>query len=116
MSAEEKQHFIQVDKIDDEEGHLYKIQLLADHWINPVADQQSADVENSQSKKLEATCPELVITDTDEKPQLDEPAESIQPDQPDSLFPTEVDEIDITDAQDRISKLILENTRHFYLN
>ena len=98
MSGEEKQHFIQVDKIDDDEGHLYKVQLLTDHWISPLNDQQS------ETEKPESTVLVLVVTETD--PQSLQPAQSAQADQTDSLFPTEVDESSINDAKYRLSKLV----------
>jgi len=96
MSGEDKQHFIQLETIDDEEGHLYKVQLLSDHWIKPVAD-QTAEAENDhQTGTPENPIPSLVVTEAHQPP-------SPLPDQPDGLFPTEVDESDIIDAKYRLS-------------
>jgi len=103
MSGEDKQHFIQLETIDDEEGHLYKVQLLSDHWIKPVADQPAEAETGHQTETSENPIPSLVVTEAHQPP-------SPLPDQPDGLFPTEVDESDITDAKYRLSNPFLSSS------
>ena len=92
MSGEERQHYIQLDSKNDEEGQLYETQLMNDHWVSSI--QYATGEEEVIANEIN---PLLVVTILEEPLKL---AES------EGLFPTEVDESKIIDAKSRLSKFI----------